>query len=406
MATRRTKNGASQPITSPPTSTSTTTTTTTTHPAPPPSHSPYTPTSTETLLLSIYPLTLFLGAAFSHLSPTLRPPYNLSTYNVLKQSFQPQNLAPSYFAQKRNVFNVYFVKRGWFWCSLALLMFVALVARGRAAPHPDVRRRREADMDHTERRHERDQRIRRRWQALLRWTFATGAWVLVTQWCFGPALIDRGFAWTGGICDLATANVYSPAPDSSDIKQTASVLTHAACSMAGGSWQGGYDISGHVFILVLGSGMLWMEMLPFLAAGWRGLGVGRILTTANGNVERVGGVQDELAAASSGQAIRSVSDATHKVSSAARHEMEAHPQLQQGVQATINTAKGLKHYAAAMALVIALLSWWMLLMTAAFFHTWFEKLSGLLLASGALWTMYYLPRGSPLVREVLGMPGV
>ena len=285
-------------------------------------------------------------------------------------------------------------------------MFVALVARGRPAPHPNVRRRRGADMDHTERRHERDQRIRRRWQAFLRWTFATTAWVLVTQWCFGPALIDRGFAWTGGICDLATANIYSPDVDKSTAKQTASVLTHAACTLAGGSWQGGYDISGHVFILVLGSGMLWMEMLPFLAAGWRGLGVGRIVSTTAGKVVRVGVVQDELAAVSSGQAIRSVSDATHKVSNAARQEMESHPQLQQQVQATINTARGLKHYAAAMALITAVLSWWMLLMTAAFFHTWFEKLTGWLMAFGTLWVMYYLPRGSPMAREVLGMPGV
>lgn len=261
-------------------------------------------------------------------------------------------------------------------------------------------------MDATEKRHERDQRIRRRWQALLRWTVATTSWVLVTQWCFGPPLIDRGFALTGGVCELAEANVASPDPDASSTKQTATVLTHAACTLAGGSWQGGYDISGHVFILVLGSGMLWMEMLPFLASGWKGLGVGRIVATEGGKVVRVGMARDELAAEASGQPMRSVSDATSKVSNAARQEIESRPQLQQGVQATIKTAKGLKHYAAAIALVTAMLSWWMLLMTAAFFHTWFEKLTGWLLAFGALWVMYYLPRGSPLVREVLGMPGV
>jgi hypothetical protein len=48
----------------------------------------------------------------------------------------------------------------------------------------------------------------------------------------------------------------------------------------------------------------------------------------------------------------------------------------------------------------------MLLMTAAFFHTWVEKFTGLMVAFAGLWVVYFLPRGVPAVRAVLGMPGV
>jgi len=208
------------------------------------------------------------------------------------------------------------------------------------------------------------------------------------------------------VCELAESELASPGTMRGAGKEVASVLTHAACNMAHGTWSGGYDISGHVFILVLGSGMLWMEMLPFLAARWSGLGIGRIVRTEQGKVGRVGGVQDELAGVGAGHALRGVNDATQKIQDAAQRELDARPQLHQTVDATARNARGLKHYAAAMALVTAVLSWWMLLMTAAFFHTWFEKLTGWMLAFGCLWTIYFLPRGSPVVREVLGMPGV
>ena len=55
---------------------------------------------------------------------------------------------------------------------------------------------------------------------------------------------------------------------------------------------------------------------------------------------------------------------------------------------------------------VAALSWWMLLMTAAFFHTWFEKFTGLVVALSTLYATYFLPRAIPALRVVLGMPGV
>ncbi|KAL2050097.1 hypothetical protein ABVK25_009600 [Lepraria finkii] len=51
------------------------------------------------------------------------------------------------------------------------------------------------------------------------------------------------------------------------------------------------------------------------------------------------------------------------------------------------------------------LSAWMLLMTAMFFHTWFEKFTGLLVAFMGIGVVHFLPRALPALRDVIGMPG-
>jgi hypothetical protein len=55
---------------------------------------------------------------------------------------------------------------------------------------------------------------------------------------------------------------------------------------------------------------------------------------------------------------------------------------------------------------VVALSWWMLLMTAAFFHTWFEKFTGLVVALAGIWMVYFIPRGVPMIRAIVGMPGL
>lgn len=113
-------------------------------------------------------------------------------------------------------------------------------------------------------------------------------------------------------------------------------VTGQACKAVGGQWRGGHDISGHVFILVLGSAFLGLEVLPALV-GAKGLREERMVTGRDGNV---------------GRAEREV------VGEGEREEGER--ERKTGVGAP---------------LIVAALSWWMLLMTAAYFHTWFEKVS-------------------------------
>ncbi|CAI4218081.1 unnamed protein product [Parascedosporium putredinis] len=73
---------------------------------------------------------------------------------------------PSYFAHKGNVFNRYFVKQGWAWVTASFAFF--------ALTHPALGAG------------------SRRAQAFARYGVTTLWWILVTQWFFGPALIDRG----------------------------------------------------------------------------------------------------------------------------------------------------------------------------------------------------------------------
>lgn len=109
------------------------------------------------------------------------------------------------------------------------------------------------------------------------------------------------------------------------------VLTHAACKAIGGRWSGGHDISGHVFLLILGSAMLWLEILPA--------------------VLRMEGLREARRVVLDDGLVRSASFAKEEPERVKRGEGE----LGVGVQ---------------VALGVAGLSWWMLLMTAAYFHTW------------------------------------
>ena len=262
--------------------------------------SPLLPTSLEALLLAVYPSTLLLGSLFSLLEPNARA----APYSAVSQS-HPSNLAPSYFAQKRNIFNVFFVKIGWFWTTLAFAIFLLL--------HPSTGPSGGLVLN------------RRRLQGLLRWALVTVWWAALTQWFFGPPLIDRGFRYSGGQCELLRSE--EGRESMSDKRE---FFTAAACKLAGGQWKGGHDISGHVFLLVLGSLFLWMEILPAVA--------GRETRM----VKRKGG--DVITADREADSERE------------REDKDARLGL-------------------SVPLVVAGLSWWMLLMTAAYFHTWVEKVS-------------------------------
>jgi len=307
--------------------------------------SPYLPTKLESALLFIYPATLVLGSIFSTLAPQVSR--SGSAYSAAHQSYYPPSSAPSYFAQKRNVFNIYFVKKGWFWTTLTLFLFVLTHPSLGPPLRPVV--------------------TRRRAQATLRWAIATGLWILVTQWCFGPALIDRSFRLTGGACELLADE-----GTRAHMSKTTEYFTAQACKASGGRWTGGHDISGHVFLLILGSALLWMEALPTILKA-QGLREERRVKVGSGKVVKT----------------RSIVDGTVKEDSTMSQQEEEYTKW--GVKVTVG---------------IVALMWWMLLMTAAFFHTWFEKFTGFLVAFLGIGLIYFLPRGVPQARAVLGMPGL
>jgi hypothetical protein len=264
------------------------------------------PTSTELLFLSIFPITLILGSLFSFLSPETRQ----GLYDPWIQSF-PSEVAPSYFARKDNFLNRYFVKIGWFWVTLAFAVFTTVRAFRRAQLHKTALGTQRHGL------------LPPAVQSVLRWAVVTAWWYGVTQWFFGPALIDRGFRWTGGRCYIALAKGPNDMARNADFEQLA---TAVACRAIGGAWRGGHDISGHVFLLVLGSAFLGMEILP---AVLRNMG-----STATEQEQEQAVPQEKTEPDPGEMAVR---------------------------------------WATWFAGLVGVLCLWMLLMTAAYFHTWFEK---------------------------------
>ncbi|EFW20218.1 hypothetical protein D8B26_003353 [Coccidioides posadasii str. Silveira] len=282
--------------------------------------------------LAIYPITLLLGSFYSLISPTARP----LTPNLSSATSAPHH-PPSpvnYFARKGNIFNVYFVKIGWLWTTVAFLSILS------------------TQPAFVSRRIDPNKRLRRIYQALFRYAVVTLAWVLTTQWCFGPAIIDRSFTATGGRCERIHASGMKEAISDS-------IMTAMACKMVNGAWNGGHDVSGHAFMLVLASAFLVFELL------------GSTVSVDEKN------------------------DAEDATDDGARAEVPVNESGQSPA------AKLSRNFVWA----VAGLCWWMLLMTGIWFHTFLEKASGLLIALAAVYAIYLLPRSSPSWRNVIGIPG-
>ncbi|KAI9751536.1 MAG: hypothetical protein M4579_006030 [Chaenotheca gracillima] len=371
--------------------------------------SPLLPTSLEILTLALYPTTLLLGSLTSLLSPQTRnlPPYDRATHTHPSATPGTTAYVPSYFAQKRNIFNVFFVKVGWVWISLAFFIgVVAALNTGAGAGSLSTAaggfggvggagtggRSAAAKRAVTKR------KIR---QAIFRYALVTGWWIVVTQWFFGPALIDRGFRFTGGMCESAAAAQAASSANSNPVTGDEGVtpaqhaelaVTGAACKAIGGRWQGGHDLSGHVFMLVLGSAMLIFE------AGWvllkdRGWREERGIVGAGGALGEVRSADVEV----------EMDEAEGSKAGAPSAPADRSPSG--SVSAPAPGRKMGEGWQFVFLCGVVGLSWWMILMTSVYFHTWVEKLTGLLVAYTAIFTVYFLPRAIPGLRMLIGLPG-
>lgn len=284
-----------------------------------PPNAAYFPTALEAAVLLAYPVLLVFGHLFALLSPNVRnAPYDAT----LQAHAQAPDLAPSYFARKSNLFNILFVKRGWAWISLSFLLFLFT--------HPTLA----------------TASVRRR--ALTRWALVTGWWLLVTQWCFGAALMDRGFRWTGGQCEVSLVD--DSVTNAAAAKNLDLVASGAACKAAGGHWRGGHDSSGHVFLLVLGSYFLLQEVgWVYIRQNWGGRNGGASL------------IRDERRVVMQDGAIKGAAVEAELVAEAV------------GLERRVLSAWDALGLGGKFAVGVVALSWWMILMTAIYFHTWFEK---------------------------------
>ena len=291
--------------------------------------------------LLIYAAILAAGSIYSQISPSgvsHAKPLAPGITSDLNTPTAPQ--IPSYFAGKQNLLNIYFVKLGWFWTTLA---YTLLQATTRPSSRPISR------PSHTH-----------YIQSATRYTLITLAWIFTTQWLFGPALIDRSFTITGGHCEAHPATLRETA----ELANLSNLSSSISCKMAGGRWRGGHDISGHVFMLVLSSAFLLLELY---------------LSDAH-------------------SAHPHVSD---RAAAAVARDMTAEERSAIGGWESENMAK-FRMYARYFVWGVVALDLWMLMMTAIWFHTWMEKLSGLLIASSTLFGVYWMADFVPAWRALVG----
>ena len=149
------------------------------------------------------------------------------------------------------------------------------------------------------------------------------------------------------------------------INKLPDLISAAACKANGGNWRGGHDISGHVFILVLSSAFLIYELL----------------------------ISDNRSTHPS---------ITPRAAANISHEMSKEEKEAIGGWESENIAK-MRIYARYFAYGVIALDFWMLMMTAIWFHTWLEKLSGLMLAGATLYLVYFLGEFVESWRGVVGV---
>lgn len=148
----------------------------------------------------------------------------------------PDEVIHNYYTSRGNLINTWFVKKGWFWTTLA---YVAVLMKS-----PKFERR-----------------------SLYRFGLITLFWFLFTQWLNGMPLMDRIFVWTGGECRLETPvtlpiqvnNLFEKSLENN--YHVSKVISSLECRKAKGIWEGGHDPSGHVFLMTLSICVLVTELL-------------------------------------------------------------------------------------------------------------------------------------------------
>ena len=159
----------------------------------------------------------------------------LDTSNPLLTSLPHPLHKTHYFATKENLINVFFIKKLWGWTTAA---FVALYFTSPMSLQTKER--------------------------LYKFFAETAIWLLFTGWFFGPSLLERFTASTGGECiaHLPSGAILTVPQEFCYRKSTISFSTHpelfqASLTPPDNSWSSiprlrrGHDVSGHLFLLTM-----------------------------------------------------------------------------------------------------------------------------------------------------------
>lgn len=252
--------------------------------------------------------------------------FNFALGKLLHLFSQPEEVY-NYYNNKGNIFNQWFVKKGWAWTTGVIVLFYAA-----EFSKPLFRRKLLLG-------------------AFLRWVVATCWWVLFTQWCFGVPIMDKVFIFSGGKCGAIPGDKLAAFSNRLHLFVSAGELyestqiSSSTCRRLRGSWEGGHDPLGHVFLLVHSSLYLFHEIKPF----WKGW-----------------------------------SELYHNGVSFAKNVSRA------------NFVTKLRLFVreSPSAVVLALLAlwWFMLLMTNMYFHSLAEKLVGLAFGYVGIAAVYWVPQ--------------
>lgn len=296
-------------------------------------------------LLLVYPVILAIGTLYAAISPGASVRQEPLAAGITSDLNAP-TIQPSYFAGKRNLVNLIFVKRGWLWTTLALA-FLQLTTRPTAASvkaTPLTTRNRMAN---------------HYFHAAVRYVLLTTIWFFMTQWFFGPPIIDRSFTLTGGHCEgLPTKYEENPAV------KLATVYSSSVCKRSGGLWSGGHDISGHTFMLVLSSASLLYEL--FIA---------------------------DRASQHPSISPRAAANVAHDLTEEEKKSMGGWES---------ETEANARVYSRYFLYGVVALDILMLTTTAIWFHTWLEKVNGMLVAGLGLYVTYFLGDFVPAWKEIVG----
>lgn len=252
--------------------------------------------------------------------------FNFALGKLLHVFSEPEEVY-NYYNNKGNIFNQWFVKKGWAWTTGVIVIFYA-------AEYSKPVFRRHLLLG-----------------AFLRWAAATFWWVLFTQWCFGVPIMDKVFLLSGGKCAAISSDKVASFTNQFHLFQAAGelyeskVISSSTCRRLRGSWEGGHDPLGHVFLLVHSSLYLFHETKPF----WQGWG--DLYENGASFVKKAN-------------------------------------------RTNVATRFRLFVRASPSAVVVALLSlwWFMLLMTNMYFHSLGEKLVGLAFGYIGIAVVYWAPR--------------
>ena len=186
-----------------------------------------------------------------------------------------QRQVPSLLADRRNWMNTLFVKRAWFWNTLAMGLIAATLKRtgggvqgemGKVPVPARVRSWHDVVASKT----------------FVRWLIATIGWFLVAQWSFGASLLERMHVASGGQC---LVNAMEVDPTLCRTRAPLSLKTHPHLlgqlhptllerhSTLHAGWHGGVNVSGHTFILVLSLLVLGEMLVPYVPVSWAPLAI-------------------------------------------------------------------------------------------------------------------------------------